>query len=485
MPEKQVSQETFDAVVREAMADFGLSPSEALAEARSQLALAGVTDFSNLAASEVGGSAAHPATALVASVAEAATAVATAGALDALADAARARKDVRGVAGAGGGVETVMAALKDRGERAAAWRAVAALCEGCEVNRGRFLAEDGGMDALVGDIVECGEGGGGRDLVLAALDVVRVVLTKSEDAKVRFTASMAPLESLVQLFEGGVGDAGIVRACAGALRPLMSADDRTKLACETFNRARVLCGTGSVTASGLRPLSGDAKLPELLCRVLKGGVSGFESGSARGAVADCIALARVGAVSDEICEAFMELGMIDAAFAILEAEGDDTLLARPCFSLLRSIAGRDQAQAPLASQIPLVTKVLLSHPKDASLAERYCGLVAATCLRRPDLSSRMEAEASVISVIVQLMETFASIGNVQCAGCSAFRNLAVRNDGMREKLRGNGGKVERLIRAAWKQYPVALKELAYNALYTIDVLEDSEMRRDRRYTTPF
>lgn len=48
MPGRQVLQSTFDAIVREAMSDFGLSASAAVADAREQLSAAGVTDFSNL-----------------------------------------------------------------------------------------------------------------------------------------------------------------------------------------------------------------------------------------------------------------------------------------------------------------------------------------------------------------------------------------------------------------------------------------------------
>lgn len=492
MPGKQVSQETFDAIVREAISDFSLSPPAALREAKAQLRAVGVVDFSNIVTS-LASSGAHPVLPLVSALGRAVEAGGDAGALraalQAVEGAARGDAEACGVAGEKGAVEMAVRAM-EAGVAGGAARVLGVLC-GNEVNRGRFLGVSGGMRAVVGAV--CAVAGEGKEGdVCDVLGAVRVLVEKSEGAKARFVAGGEALEAVLGVLERAKA-ARVVGACCGVLRALLAADDVTQIAGETFNRAKVVCGVGSVMESGLVPLSeGVTPLPEILAVVMRrlidevnecpdGEESAALSLSSR-ALLDCFVVARMCAVSDEICERLVELGYLQLTRECLECGAPPLPLARGCFGLLRGLAARDQAKAALCGDLGLAARVAEAHKGDAALLERFCGLVAAVCLRRADLAAR--AEGAVGAAVLGAMERFGGREGVQKAACGAVRNLVVRNGGVGERWRREGV-AERLLRRALREFPGSCGDVAYNGLHALDVLEDAEMRRDRRYTTPF
>jgi hypothetical protein len=287
-----------------------------------------------------------------------------------------------------------------------------------------------------------------------------------------------------------------VRACCAVLRALLASDDDTKLVSETFNRARLLCAATSVVDSGLPPLAMDIEpLPTTLFRILSDSARGLapdgeitktNSIESTAVLVDSLTLARMCAVSDEICESLIQLGYPDLVFSLIApVNGRVNLgLARTCVAMLRNIGARDDAKAALCARMSDVSAVMAMHADDALLCERYCGLVGVLCLRRPDLALQLGEVHGAVDAVLNAMRTHAEVRAVQRNGCVALRNLVVRTEDQKKRVREDGT-AEKLLRTAMKKFPADCDDIAYNALYDLDVLEDHEMRRDRRYTTPF
>jgi hypothetical protein len=491
MPDKQVSQATFDAVVREAMSDFDMSPEEALAEAKSQLALAGVVDFSNILTSlPSSASASHPAFALLEAL-DAATPAAPA-ALAALAAAARTDPETRGIAAARGALSTVAVALDSSPAEAA--DCIAALCAGAEINRAALLALADGLPALKRAVVRVSRADDSckHAATVAVLRALIVVVDKSEDAKVAFVSGGETLDAVLRVLhnstsENNTSRTNVIRACCAVFRSLLSADDMSKNMSEVFNRARVVCGSLSVMESGLMPLGkGVPSLPVSLAHIIVLFMK-LEGAPPLQVVVDCLIVSRLCAVSDEICGAMAELGFVDNAFALLApSDGGKAhlVVARACLSLLRSLAARDDIKAVICAQMSTVSAVAAEHEADAGLCERYLGLVGTLCLRRPDLAADMAKNHNAVAAIISAMRIHADVVGLQLSGCFTLRNLFVRNEYQARRIREDG-KAEAVLRAARKRFPVACGDAAYTALSDLNVLEDNEIRRDRRYTTPF
>jgi hypothetical protein len=192
------------------------------------------------------------------------------------------------------------------------------------------------------------------------------------------------------------------------------------------------------------------------------------------------------AVSDEICGTLVELGYPSLVFALLSPKSGSVPigLARTCFSMLRNLGARDYTKAALCARMSVVSAVMDQHACDAQLSERYCGMLAALCLRRPDLAVQLGEEHGAIDAVLIAMRYHADVAAVQRAGCIALRNLVVRTVAQKRRVKEDGN-AEVLLRKAMSKFPADCDDCAYNALYDLDVLADSEMRRDRRYTTPF
>lgn len=328
-----------------------------------------------------------------------------------------------------------------------------------------------------------------------ALRAARAVMTRCEDAKAAFAGGARSLAAVLRILDRFGADYDIVSGCCGFFRALLSPDDASKLASETFNRARVLCGASSVMESGLVPLhDGIPALPEVLLATMKRilalqpgtaeRTSGDNEDQPHRALVDCIVVARMCAISDEICANLVEMGYLETTRDCLSSVYAGLPMARACAGLLRSIAAQDQAKASLCEELGVVNGVIVRYASDKLLLDRYCGLVAAICLRRPDLATRADEEYGAVDIVLQGLETHRNAETVQVSGCNAVRNLVVRNEHIATKLRADG-RAEVLLRRALAEFPRPCHEVAYNALYALQVLEDGEMRRDRRYTTPF
>lgn len=517
MSGKQVSQATFDAIVREAIDDFGLSESEALEDAKAQLKAAGVTDFSNVITSAPASAAeSHPGVRFVNDLRNASNSLDKVAIVKSFASL-DITVEVVGVAGSNGAVELLSGILLDTIETRSenvflvltiVCSVIATLCARNELNRMRFVKSTQDGVALLGrsiDIVcsalqntsDTEETAQKCSAAVQILRAVRAVQRSSEPVKCRFAAGESPTQLLTILDSCGhmilsmnqSNDVSIevarncervIQGVCAAVRQMLLADDNTSEFPETFNRARMFAGESSVMDSGLKPLQCDRTFPEIALDVIS---EYFDNGGSGAMIAECISAVRLCAVSDEICKTLMDMGYGDVCKNILRSESSDAAVIRAVISLLRNLSGRDQCKSKLAQLIDHVVHAVNEHSaNDELLSEHFCGLVAGLCLRRPDVAKTF-AKSGVLDCVVKMMKIHGNKANVQRAGCLALRNTGSRDESARDRVGAIVG-VEAVIRAAQTNFVMECDSVAYDALRELDFLADKEMRYDKRYKVP-
>lgn len=498
MPSKQVSQATFDAIVREAIDDFGMSEEEALADAKEQLMKAGVKDFSNIITSVATDLASdHPAV-LYSSRLEKAQCFREKeelfrGIVSDI-DKMDETDEFIGVLGTHGVLEICVATLQEaipsnqdsleiqcHSLICATCRAVALLCWKNEINRMRFVKASPNPVKLLSaalsyatEEMKNGENNS-EDFVYAVLSAIRAVQRRNENVK-RIVAGGSNLGVLITVLDVALrarNPSRLARISCSVFRQLLSPDDATAAVCETFNRARALAGDSTATASGLRTLESDRTLLHVLVDVLRSDKMNHATKS------EALAASRLCAIVDESCKTMVELGFAEEATRLLKLS--EVPIIRPAIALLRNLAARDESKTVFAGWIPEIMKTVLGK-KDAVVAENFCALVASLCLRRPDLSLKFTDEG-ILAAVVQLMDTHVDSPGVLRSGCHAIRNAVSRDMEARTKVRSIVG-IEDKIRSAMRRFPAQCDGPAYDALRDLDVLKDSEMRRDTRYKLP-
>lgn len=502
MHPRQVNQSTFDAIVREAMTDFDLSAAEAVADAREQLSIAGITDFSNLIdptsmdkndiLSEYATVSEKIDSALGANQVE--------NAIQKLETLTKSDQKVAAVAGGNGAVETAVRALAHgvRGTNelglslvTVSCEAISALCSQNEANRTRFAqqVDPDGVELLTLLIRSLSNEidsnlGALRSVVKAVVAVQR----QCEGVKRRIAAGETP-DALLRLtaqsvsnFSEEAGWADLCITTCRVLRQLLIPDDVSVNFAETFVRARLFAGAKVVSESGLRPLQGDKTLVDVLGDI----VTRSESCTGQRRLTllrECMSLSKLFAVSDEVCKEITDRGVGKLAIASLDEMKEDGAMVYACLGLMRSLSGRDACKSSVFGGMSVIVEaVKLHYAKSSAIAEVFCGVVSGLCLRRGDIGREI-VENGVVAMVLEAMNRHGECAGVLKAGCLAIRNAVSRDEKARCSVVSDGH-AEAVVRRAWKKFPGACDEVAYLALQELDVLEVREMRRDERYTMP-
>lgn len=508
---KQVSQSTFDSIVREAIDDFALSPSEAVIDAKEQLSKAGVTDFSNIQTTATPQlHHLHPGNTLPAALQSA---------LDddddqrilttAAAFAAQATADPQVAAVATTGVQLAARALIRAlllshstlsSHLQPACLLITALCSKNEINRSIFVtnSQHDGVKALatllqrINSCIHSVE----QPLIIATLDAVAAVQRNNEKVKTRFTAACAldyllcilhhsaiQLSKLPESPQPPSQILAIFTKTSFIFRQFLAPDDTTTNVYDTFNRARVLSGSKVVTDSGIKP----ATYPETLSQILhSASATALASASLslqqkQSILIQAMRTIRLCAISDQICADVIQLNFHNLVFDALN-DRPTAALAHAALALLANLANRDQCKTLLFDQFHVICQVAQPHiAKSARCAEHYSALLSRLCLRRPDLSRRATAEGYV-DVVLDSMRVHVDDVSVQKMACLVIRNVCARDKEARLYVRERTS-AESDIRAAWEKFK-QIDGDAYAALRDMDVLKVKELRRDERYTMP-
>ncbi|KAL4433644.1 hypothetical protein ABPG75_000085 [Micractinium tetrahymenae] len=457
--EKRITQETFDAAVRENIEDFDMEPEEALKSAVEEFMAQGV-NLSNIIQTASGGDISqHPAAKAVQELedslaaGDAAGMAAAAAAVAAAADGARVSSDkstevlaVLHRAGAAGALARAAAACSgEPSALAGVLRAAAGLLGSASRDlQAGFLQADG-IEAVQAAL---GAAADNAALAAAALQVAAASATKNENGKAACMAAGLGGSCLEALRQHADQPEALEAACA-VLCALTTADDDTLPASRAFPNARQLAKEGAALQL-VAALRSHERLPQ------------------ETTIALANALRQV-AANDEICQEVAGAGGVQLALQVMEAGLADAVLARALCSLLRQLVSSDGNKALLveAGGLELLARLLTAHGGSPAVLEQALGLLTNLTLRNPEAAEKA-LDCGCLDSVLELMRVMlaagpngsGSSGNgkenrgttaAQRQACMALRNIAVRSPDVRAALLDKGA--EALLRQVKAAYP--------------------------------
>lgn len=510
---KQIQQETFDAIVREGIEEFGLSPEEAVTDAKEQLEKTGITDFSNISCAPPQASRSTDDDNSPASLVDAVNhAVQNCShdkdksgldkAVFDLLTAVETEPHMSSTIGAHNAVQYVTEALSVTTDQpllaAKCCKLLALLCWRDDANRERFTSISATEGKGVFVLKQCLRDAATKwiyeldgDTAYEALhDLMRAIMAvqrRNERMKRYVAMGDSPNMFVTVIRVAGercsIPAVNTVSTACAIVRQSLSADDPRVDAAECFPRARVFAGEKVVTGSGLQPLAEEnliSILSTLSKRLYDGDLMSYSSRQRR--LLEVLSTARACALSNEICKQIADQGLLDICKKCLHEFSDTEDFVATSLQLLRSVSLRDECKTPVFEGINVIQDAVHKHvPGSPKIASAFCGIIGQLSLKRPDLALKM-ADMGVADSVVEIMSMYSTDVNVLSVGCLAIRNLCSRDPKARQRVRGNRA-VEQLLRGAMKRFPGEC-DIAYYALREMDVLKDEELRRDERYTMP-
>ncbi|XP_022104734.1 armadillo repeat-containing protein 6-like [Acanthaster planci] len=413
MASKRITQETFDAVVKENIEEFEMSPEEALREAIEQFESQGVNLVNILkTVPAVGGegdvahAARHP-------VLEA---------LDQL------HQVLQGVVT---DKESVKASLTkfslecgvDISHRIAAasnnaYPTLKFLVQKYLKDEGMLLAALDGMAALLNGQPDLIQGADGQMLcdilrenvtsekiAASCIRTIRLTCTMHEINRRAFVkAELIPL--LIQTLENCPTAAAIKEAC-GALRILTVDDDIRVPFGKAHDHAKMIVEAGAMKVI-LDTLTAHVDDPSLAGDL-------------------CLTLSRL-AVRNEFCQEIVDLGGLKLVLQVLNDNMESQVVVKHVLAMLKAIAGNDQVKVAIvnAGGASIIIQAVSQHIKQPGVCEAGFGAIAAITLRNPS-HAKIAMEAGTAPVIIQAMQIHPTEAATQKHACMALRNLVARS----------------------------------------------------------
>ena len=432
----QISQDTFDQVVKENMDDFGMELEEAQKDAWEQFETQGV-DLSNIRRA----GAVTEDHQVVRNVDELKKVVASYEShehIDAMLENALREgltalsaeigrdEENRTIAGDREGVQTMIRALEAIANKPEIVKeALPGLLECLEdvENRSRLGAK--GVVTLV-------------KVLRANLDnpravkAVRLAITANEQNRRDAIDNGLIGVALDVLREHGTAEVIICRSACSLLRQIVKDDATDQMG---FSNAH----------ENARSVASDGALP-LLIRLL-------EHWSGNGDVtADLFSCLGRLAIRAEFVDEIMENGGLDRTIRVLAENVKTPSLARQCCLVLRALAGSDDVKVEIRARggLELLTTCLQANAGHAKVEEEVIGCIGAVCLRNVE-NVRAVAAADGIPILVDVMRSHPNEHRLQRLACVLVRNMVVRTEELKPLFLAEG--VESLIRDAQKLSP--------------------------------
>ncbi|XP_042284683.1 armadillo repeat-containing protein 6 [Thunnus maccoyii] len=410
MARRRITQETFDAAVRENMEEFEMDPDEALREAVEQFESQGV-DLSCIVK-------AVPAVSSDDKQEEQTHEV-----LQVL-EALRIGKDSAGVTEVTadikcfteqcslGFAQRYLAAQKD------AYPIILSYCKKSVEEREAVLAAVSALAALTDGQPDLLDAEGQKFL----LDVLKKYRADSSVTCVAICAvrhcCLKHEQNRQDLVKGGVlplltgavtqhsGCAALVKEASAALR-VMTFDDDVRV---TFGHAHEHAKIIVLEHNGLKVLIEAAKahtdntvLSEL-----------------------CATLSRL-AVRNEFCQDICDLGGLKLMMTQLADNYESPELVRQILSAIRAVAGNDDVKDAVVSAggVQLIVMAMNKHMSNSAVCEQGCACLSVLALRKPN-NCKVIMEDGGTMAAVQAMKSHANVANVQKQACMLLRNLVSR-----------------------------------------------------------
>ncbi|XP_061879515.1 armadillo repeat-containing protein 6 isoform X1 [Entelurus aequoreus] len=436
MAVRRVTQETFDAAVKENIDEFEMDPDEALREAVEQFQSQGVdlNCIVKAVPAVPSNDNQHKETHEV---------------LQAL-ESLRIAKDSAGVTKAAadlkcfteqcllGFAQRYLAAQKDAypiilsyckksvGEKEAA---LAALCALAALTDGQpDLFDTDGLRFLL-DVLK--KHRADEAVTQAAVCAVRHCCLKHEQNRQDLVkAGVLPL--LTGAVKQHSGCAEVVKEASAALR-VMTFDDDVRV---TFGHAHEHAKSIVLEHNGLKVLIDSAKAHN-------------DNMSVLGEL--CATLSRL-AVRNEFCQDICDLGGLKLMMTLLaDSYESPQELVRQVLSGIRAVAGNDDVKDAVvkAGGVQLVVVVMNRHQTNAAVCEQGCACLSVLALRKPNNCKVIMEEGGALAA-VHAMRTHACAVNVQKQACMLLRNLVSREPNYSQPILDLG--VEPLIAQALRTH---------------------------------
>ncbi|XP_024129167.1 armadillo repeat-containing protein 6 [Oryzias melastigma] len=410
MAKRRITQETFDAAVRENVEDFEMDPDEALREAVEQFESQGV-DLSCIvkavpaALSDCQGEPTHAILQALDSLQKGRDSVSLAGVTEemkcfteqcSLGFAQRylaAQKDAYPI--------ILSYSKKSLEEKEAVVTALSALA----------ALTDGQPDLLDAE---------GRQILLEAFKkhqgdslVTRVTICVVRNCCLKHEQNRQDLvkEGVLPLLTGAItrhaGHADLVKEASAALR-VMTLDDDVRV---TYGHAHEHAKMIVLEHNGLKVLIEAAKdhldNPPLLSEL-------------------CATISRL-AVRNEFCQDICDLGGLKLMMTLLADSYESADLIRQVLSATRAVAGNDDVKDAVvtAGGVQLIVMVMNKHMSNPAVCEQGCACLSVLALRKPKNCSVIMEDGGALAA-VQAMKTHPDAVNVQKQACMLLRNLVAR-----------------------------------------------------------
>lgn len=449
---KQISQHTFDALVKENMDDLGMELDEALEDAIQTLQLQGV-DLDGIITEALGSITSHPVVEAVREVECATSGVLSGGQIsDAslslitkaleglLAKCKDGYPDIVSIAGRYGGVEACISVCNSQGNpgikpQILALKTLNVLMGGVE-NREKFRRCDG--PEMVMRLLS--DNNGLHEIKLQVCTIISASAIGDELMKEKYMDHHAA-EFLTKLLKDNANDLNLVVAILNAFCSLVAADDNRVIASKAFSNARIFAENGMVEAI----------------------LATCGQQNSTSAVAACSALTSL-AVNEVICKSIAEQHGINFVLQALDdaSKQQNKAVARSACSLLSQLAGSDDNKDLIVSEAGFekLVRIMSSFSDDPQVLQETFSVVAALVLRSP-INARKAVQAGSLDMVADAMESHSSAVIMQRQACQMLRNLAARSPENRSAILDRG--LELRIRSA-KANHTKCKDAASDAL---------------------
>ncbi|CAK6952455.1 armadillo repeat-containing protein 6 [Scomber scombrus] len=411
MARRRITQETFDAAVRENMVEFEMDPDEALREAVEQFESQGV-DLSCIVK-------AVPAVSTDDKQEEQTHEV-----LQAL-EALRIGKDSAGVTEVTadlkcfteqcslGFAQRFLAAQKD------AYPIILSYCKRSVEEQEAVLATMSALAALTDGQPDLLDAEGQQFLLnvlnkyradssvtCVAICAVRHCCLKHEQNR-QDLVKCGVLPLLTGAVKQHSGSAALVKEASAALR-VMTFDDDVRV---TFGHAHEHAKIIVLEHNGLKVLIEAAKAHTDNTPVLS---------------ELCATLSRL-AVRNEFCQDICDLGGLKFMMTLLAENYESPELVRQVLSAIRAIAGNDDVKDAVvgAGGVQLIVIAMNRHMSNAAVCEQGCACLSVLALRKPNNCQVIMEEGGTLAT-VQAMKTHPNVSIVQKQACMLLRNLVSR-----------------------------------------------------------
>lgn len=156
------------------------------------------------------------------------------------------------------------------------------------------------------------------------------------------------------------------------------------------------------------------------------------------------------AVRNEFCQKIVELGGLEFVMDVLSKYYDDKDLVESSFFLIKSLAGNDDVKREVSkgNAVPLITAALGRHQCVPALAEMGCAAIGALCLRTPDNAAAFVANGFG-QLVVDILKIHKLKVGVERQASMAIRNIVARRKDLTTILLEAG--VEDLLQTAMKR----------------------------------